>query len=77
MIKNTLINYILVYRKSFESLSSLISRKHKAGRILILFIKIGADQYILINLYNVDTETEQVKILEELQSHFVSQSKHR
>ena len=77
MIKNTLINYILVYRKSFESLWSLISRKHKAGRILILFIKIGADQYILINLYNVDTETEQVKILEELQSHFVSQSKHR
>ena len=29
---------------------------------------LDADQYILMNLYNPNTETEQVKILEELQS---------
>ena len=38
----------------------------KAGRILILDITINADQYILINLYNANTE--QLKVLEELES---------
>ena len=42
----------------------------KGGIILILHIMLDADQYILINLYNANTETEQVKILEELQSLF-------
>ena len=42
----------------------------KSGIILILNIMLDADQYILINLYNANTETEQVKILEELQSLF-------
>ena len=36
----------------------------KAGRILILDITVDADQYILINLYNANAETEQLKILE-------------
>ena len=39
-----------------------------SGRILILDITLDVDQYISINLYNANTETEQVKILEELQS---------
>ena len=40
----------------------------KAWKVLILDITIDADQYILINLYNANIETEQVKILEELQN---------
>ena len=40
----------------------------KAGGILILNITIDADQCILINLYNANTETEQVIILEELEN---------
>ena len=40
----------------------------KAGKVLILDITIDADQHILINLYNANIETEQVKILEELQN---------
>ena len=40
----------------------------KAGRILILDVTLDADQYILINLYNANTETEQCKIFNELQS---------
>ena len=35
---------------------------------MIFNITLDADQYILRNLYNANTETEQVKILEELQS---------
>ena len=35
---------------------------------MILDIKIDANQYILINLYNANTEAEQVKNLEELQN---------
>ena len=37
-------------------------------RILIFDIMLGADQYILINLYNADSETEQCNIFNELQS---------
>ena len=40
----------------------------KAGRILILDVTLDADQYILINLYNANTEIEQCKISNELQS---------
>ena len=43
-------------------------KKDNAGRILILDIALDVDQYISRNLYNANTETEQVKILEELQS---------
>ena len=37
-------------------------------RILILGVTLNADKYILINLYNPNTETEQCKIFNELQS---------
>ena len=40
----------------------------KAGRILILDVMLDGDHYILINLYNANTETEQYKIFNELQS---------
>ena len=36
-------------------------------RILIFDATSDTDQYILINLYNANTETEQLKILEEHQ----------
>ena len=39
----------------------------KAGRILILNVMLDADKYILINLYNANTETEQCKVFNELQ----------
>ena len=38
----------------------------KPGKVLILDITLDADKYVLINLYNANTETERVKILEEL-----------
>ena len=40
----------------------------KVGRILILDITLDADQYVQINIYNGNTETEEVKIFDELQS---------
>ena len=40
----------------------------KAGRISILDVTLYADQYIVINLCNPNTETEQWKISKELQS---------
>ena len=40
----------------------------KAGRILVLDVMLDGDHYILINLYNANTETEQCKTFNELQS---------
>ena len=40
----------------------------KAGRMFILDVMLDGDHYILINLYNANTETEQCKIFNELQS---------
>ena len=40
----------------------------KAGRMFILDVMLDEDHYILINLYNANTETEQFKIFNELQS---------
>ena len=40
----------------------------KVGRILILDVMLDGDHYILINLYNANTETDQCKIFNELQS---------
>ena len=51
--------------------TSLVLNKQKTdktGRILILDVMLDRGQYILINLYNADTETEQCKIFNELQS---------
>ena len=43
-------------------------KNDKAGRILILDVMLDGDHYILINLYNANTETQQCKIFNELQS---------
>ena len=40
----------------------------KAGRMFILDVMLDGDHYILINLYNANTETEQCKTFNELQS---------
>ena len=51
--------------------TSLVLNKQKTdktGRILILDVMLDRGQYILLNLYNADTETEQCKIFNELQS---------
>ena len=40
----------------------------ESGKIFILDVTLDTDQYILINLYNANTKTEQLKILRELQS---------
>ena len=42
----------------------------KAWRTLILDVMLDVDHYSLINLYNANTESEQWKILNELQSLF-------
>ena len=50
---------------------SLVLNKQKidkTGRILVLDITLDVDQYILINLYNPNTENEHVKILDQLQT---------
>ena len=50
---------------------SFALHKHKTdqvGRILILNMAVDKDNYIAINLYNANTETEQVKILQELEN---------
>ena len=50
---------------------SFALHKHKidqVGRILILNMAVDKDNYIAINLYNANTETEQVKILQELEN---------
>ena len=51
--------------------TSLVLNKQKTdktGRILIPDVMLDRGQYILINLYNADAETEQCKIFNELQS---------
>ena len=40
----------------------------ESGKIFILDVMLDTDQYILINLYNANTKTEQLKILREVQS---------
>ena len=50
---------------------SFALHKHKTdqvGRIFILNMAVDKDNYIAINLYNANTETEQVKILQELEN---------
>ena len=48
---------------------TLISKKaDNSGRMLTLDIMLDGDHYIVINLYNANTKTEQCKIFNELQS---------
>ena len=53
---------LILIKKSF-----VIDRKKTdiSTRILILDITLDEDQYILINLYNANTESELIKVLEE------------
>ena len=46
----------------------LTKQKTDGGRLVILDITLDSDQFILINLGNPNTETEQVEVLKELQS---------
>ena len=53
--------------------TSFVLNKQKtdeAGRILILHVELDGDHYILINLYNSNSETEQYTIFNKLQSLF-------
>ena len=53
--------------------TSFVLNKQKtdeAGRILILHVELDGDHYILINLYNSNSETEQYTIFNKLQSFF-------
>ena len=50
---------------------SFVLSKHKTnktGRILILNMTLNADQYILINLYDANTDTKQINIFQNLKS---------
>ena len=55
-------------KKSFVFNRVNKQKTDEVGRILIRDITLDADQYIQINLYNGNTETEEVKIFDELQS---------
>ena len=55
-------------KKSFVFNRVNKQKTDEVGRILIRDIALDADQYIQINLYNGNTETEEVKIFDELQS---------
>ena len=46
----------------------LTKQKTDGDRLVILDITLDSDQFILINLGNPNTETEQVEVLKELQS---------
>ena len=59
---------VLTFYLGKKSLALNRQKADKPGRILILDVTKDADQYILINLYNANTEIEQAKSLEELQS---------
>ena len=55
-------------KKSFVFNRVNKQKTDEVGRILIRDITLDADQYIQINLYNGNTETEELKIFDELQS---------
>ena len=59
---------VLVAYLSKTSLALNKQKTDKTGRMLILDVMLDRGQYILIKLYNADTETEKCKIFNELQS---------
>ena len=61
-----LVHAVFIAYLSGKSFALNKQKADKAGRILILGITLYADQYILINLYNADTDIKEVQILEEL-----------
>ena len=68
VMKNIALSHFFKFGFVFVKFMQLLfTWTDKTGRILILHVTIDADQHVLINLYNAYTETEQVKVLQELQ----------
>ena len=63
MVKLTLAQYQLVYRKKVDVLDK---KTDKNGRILILDVMVNEINFVLVNIYNPNTETEQVTTLLDL-----------
>ena len=63
MVKLTLAQYQLVYRKKVDVLEK---KTDKYGRILILDVMVDEINFVLVNIYNPNTETEQVTTLFDL-----------
>ena len=61
------LTYAVLYLLILVKKSFVIDRKKTdmSARILILDVTLDEDQYILINLYNANTESELIKVLEE------------
>ena len=61
------LTYAVLYLLILVKKSFVIDRKKTdmSARILILDVTLDEDQYILINLYNTNTETELTKVLED------------
>ena len=61
------LTYAVLYLLILVKKSFVIDSKKTdmSARILILDVTLDEDQYILINLYNTNTETEIIKVLEE------------
>ena len=55
---------ITLFGKNKICVNSQITDKH--GQILILDVTIDGSEYILVNIYNANTESEQLKILNDL-----------
>ena len=58
------LTYAVLYLLILVKKSFVIDRKKTdmSARILILDVTLNEDQYILINLYNANTETELIKV---------------
>ena len=58
------LTYAVLYLLILVKKSFLIDRKKTdmSARILVLDVTLDEDQYILINLYNANTETELIKV---------------
>lgn len=58
------LTYAVLYLLILVKKSFVIDRKKTdmSARILILDVTLDEDQYILINLYNANTETELIKV---------------
>ena len=55
---------IAFFGKNKICVNSQVTDKH--GRILILDVTIYGSEYILVNFYNANTESEQLKVLNDL-----------
>ena len=55
---------ITFFEKNEICVNSQITEKH--GQILVLDITIDGSEYILVNIYSANTESEQLKVLNDL-----------